>query len=992
MQMTCPTGEVCLNDATAISTNPCVSSGSNPTPFIFNAPYPPTPETAPQQIRVGVYINDSDGLAGFTVVLNASVSILKPAGVDLTGTVLLGTPVVLAECLSGILVSGSTCGGADTLNTIELSATSAPGMPVTNTPTTGLLFTAIYNVTGTTSSGGIPIGFQANPTYCGTTSVSGNVCISIANGNPSNGLDPETVQTGNTLNNSACLTTCGWYAMTSNVTSTTVLLGATGTGTHVGILAKTEDGGPILGGPSVSFTVVASSGFTPPTLNATSCTPGTTPCGITATVVTSTPGTYDVTVYGSYTGDNCGGGAVVCTTTYSLIGPVTFQVNIGDVGWTVNGQAAGASQTAYFAKGTFSVPYAFQSLGEYTGTISLSQSSCTPGTTGVSCPVALPPAFTLPAGTTVTKLINFTASGYGKLTYKDTMSATSVPSQNQGTLTIIVSGYSLVANATSVTFTSTGVAHLGVTATSLGVSGSFFTGNVVLGSVVSPSTGLTISCPSVSVPAGSAKTGTCILASTTPYKYTLAITGTGGTGSLMANSTAPITVTVNALACQSGTPCFDIKASPASAAVSVSTNATSTIALNATGGFTGTVSLFESSSPSTGLSCTFYPMNVTLGSSGTSTLSCRSTTATTYTLIVNGASGTTGNSTTVTFTFQDFSIAASPTSITQNVGVSGSSTITVSPLNGFTGTVSLSVSTNSTNLSCTLSSMSITGGSGTSSMSCTASAAGGYLATVTGTSGSLSHSVNVTYAIPPPDFTLSTSPTGVTVNAGASGTSTVSVGPLNGFTGTVTLTVTTNSSNLVCTLSSTTISGGSGSSTLSCSGSPTGYYLATVTGTSGTLSHYATVTYQVQDFTVTASPTSISVKSGSQGTSTVTVSAVNGFAGTVTLAVTTNSTSLSCTFSAKSITGGSGTSTLSCSSTVAGSYLAIVKSTSGSLSHIAAITYTVTSTSSGKILGLSSAEFYSLIGVLIGAIIVAAILLLLRRRPGKPAPSQGKTQ
>src|SRR5207253_4594679 len=80
------------------------------------------------------------------------------------------------------------------------------------------------------------------------------------------------------------------------------------------------------------------------------------------------------------------------------------------------------------------------------------------------------------------------------------------------------------------------------------------------------------------------------------------------------------------------------------------------------------------------------------------------------------------------------------------------------------------------------------------------------------------------------------------------GTSSVTVAPLNGFTGTVTLVVTTNSTSLSCTLSSSTITGGSGSATLSCTDSTAANYMATVTGTSGSLSHSSSVTYHVQDF------------------------------------------------------------------------------------------------------------------------------------------------
>src|SRR5205807_356953 len=82
-----------------------------------------------------------------------------------------------------------------TIDTLHLVATSALGSGITATPTTGLLFTAIYNVTGATS--GITLGFQ---TGCINTSVSGGICVTVANGTPI--PVPETVQTA-TFSNSA---------------------------------------------------------------------------------------------------------------------------------------------------------------------------------------------------------------------------------------------------------------------------------------------------------------------------------------------------------------------------------------------------------------------------------------------------------------------------------------------------------------------------------------------------------------------------------------------------------------------------------------------------------------------------------------------------------------------------------------------------------------------------------------------------------------------
>jgi hypothetical protein len=101
------------------------------------------------------------------------------------------------------------------------------------------------------------------------------------------------------------------------------------------------------------------------------------------------------------------------------------------------------------------------------------------------------------------------------------------------------------------------------------------------------------------------------------------------------------------------------------------------------------------------------------------------------------------------------------------------------------------------------------------------------------------------------------------------------------------------------------------------------------------------VTVNVTDFTLTASPTSVTTNTGQAGTSTITVQAVGGFTGTVALTVTTNSTNLACTLTPTSIAGGSGSSMLSCSSTVAGNYLANVTGTSGALSHSAPVTFHV---------------------------------------------------
>jgi hypothetical protein len=158
--------------------------------------------TAGVQLRVSVFIQGSEGINGFDVTLLADHTILKPTGADLTGTVLIAPQTVILECLGGVLVQGSFCSSTDTADTLHFVVAGALGQ-LTTPPTTGLLFTAIYNVTADTTE--IPLGFQ---TGCSQTSVSGTTtCVTITNGM----VVPENVQ-------AAVFTTADFSIVASPVT------------------------------------------------------------------------------------------------------------------------------------------------------------------------------------------------------------------------------------------------------------------------------------------------------------------------------------------------------------------------------------------------------------------------------------------------------------------------------------------------------------------------------------------------------------------------------------------------------------------------------------------------------------------------------------------------------------------------------------------------------------------------------------------------------
>ncbi len=92
-----------------------------------------------------------------------------------------------------------------------------------------------------------------------------------------------------------------------------------------------------------------------------------------------------------------------------------------------------------------------------------------------------------------------------------------------------------------------------------------------------------------------------------------------------------------------------------------------------------------------------------------------------------------------------------------------------------------------------------------------------------------------------PDFTISNGGS-ITVQAGSSGTTTLSISDQYGFGSTINLQLTTQS-GLTCTLDKTSIRA-SGTVTLSCTGQP-GSYTVTITATSGSSSHNTEVPVQV---------------------------------------------------------------------------------------------------------------------------------------------------
>jgi len=213
---------------------------------------------------------------------------------------------------------------------------------------------------------------------------------------------------------------------------------------------------------------------------------------------------------------------------------------------------------------------------------------------------------------------------------------------------------------------------------------------------------------------------------------------------------------ISALAGTSSGPSFSLSASPSSVTVAQGNAGTSTITSSVTGGFNGTISLSASGQPS-GVTVTFNPTSITGAGTSTMTMTVSSSTAPgTYTITVTGTSGSTQATTTVSLTVTgtspNFTISASPTSLTINPGNSGHSTITTTISGGFNSAISLSATGQPSRVTVSFNPSSIPApGSGSSTMTVTVNRrarAGTYPITVKGSGGGVQHTTTITLTIP----------------------------------------------------------------------------------------------------------------------------------------------------------------------------------------------------------------------------------------------------
>ena len=410
-------------------------------------------------------------------------------------------------------------------------------------------------------------------------------------------------------------------------------------------------------------------------------------------------------------------------------------------------------------------------------------------------------------------------------------------------------------------------------------------------------------------------------------------------------------------------PDFGLAVSPTSQSVVQGNSVTYSATITAFNNYTGTINFSVSGLPA-GATLTPPPASVTNSGSSAITILTNNGATTpvgSYPLTISASDGVLTHTASITLVVTtnapDFTLAVSPASQSVVQGSSVAYSAVITALNSYTGTINFSVAGLPTGATLTPPPPAVTN-SGSSTITIltnngATTPVGTYPLTISASDGVLVHTASVTLIVTAPaDFTISATPASQTITAGVNAGYQVNVGSVGGFNGLVNLSVSV--SPVVAdgpaasfNPSSLTGSGLSALSVTTATTTPAGTYTFTITGTTGTLVHTATVTLVVNapntgDFSISASNV-FTVKRGQTGSLPVTITAQAGFTGTVTFSVSGLPSPLTATFTPATVTG-SGTSSMSLTvpnQQKQGTFPIVITGTSGALNHSVTVNFTI---------------------------------------------------
>ncbi|MGA7830772.1 MAG: cellulose binding domain-containing protein [Terracidiphilus sp.] len=409
---------------------------------------------------------------------------------------------------------------------------------------------------------------------------------------------------------------------------------------------------------------------------------------------------------------------------------------------------------------------------------------------------------------------------------------------------------------------------------------SFAVNGNTCGSTVTGSFTLTPSAPALSVTQGSSGTDTISVTDISPFSGSVTLVASGlpsgvtaafgtnpATGSsiltLAASSTATVGMNTITITGTSGSitettsvaltvvaktpPSFSLAPAAPTLSLSQGNSATDTITVADVGGFTGSVALAVTGLPS-GVTAAFGT-NPTSGSSVLTLTASSSATVGNSTVTITGSSGTLTATTTVALTVvvhvpPSFTLAPSASTMAITQGSSTSDTITVTDVGSFTGSVTLAASGLPSGVTAIFGANPTTGSSTLLLTASSTATTGAATITVTGTSGNLTASTTIAVTVgtePAPRFTLAPSAPSVSIAQGLSAPNTISVTDLNGFTGSVTLSVSGLPSGVTAAFATNPATATSQLMLTASSAATVGTSMVTINGSSGTLTASTTI-------------------------------------------------------------------------------------------------------------------------------------------------------
>jgi Pro-kumamolisin, activation domain len=389
---------------------------------------------------------------------------------------------------------------------------------------------------------------------------------------------------------------------------------------------------------------------------------------------------------------------------------------------------------------------------------------------------------------------------------------------------------------------------------------------------------------------------------------------------------------INALTATSNAPAFSPSSSPSTLSIAPGASGTSTITINPQQGFSAAVNLSISGLPA-GVTALFSPSSATT-SSTLSLTAASSAAASTSTLTITGTSGSLTGTARVSLTITaapSFTLSAAPANLSVAAGKSVSSTIIVTPQGGFQGAVALAASSLPSGVTASFSQNTLT-------LTASGSAApGSSMITITGTSGSLQSSVTINLTVGS-GFTIAPSSANLSLLPGGSVAMTITVTPQTGFTGTVAFSISGLPTGVTGTFSPASAAKTTSLTLRATASAVLGASTITVTGASGKVSSQATIALTVNappSFTLSSNPANLSIISGSSATSTISVTAQNGFNAAVAFSASGLPPGVTAKFAASVVTFTATSTAAAASATVT------ITGTSGALSSKTSVVLTI---------------------------------------------------